>query len=339
MPSRKSRKNSPACARRSVARAAKPQRVEAGINLGLAVDSQRKDGSRTLVVPVIKNAAGINFVQFRAAYEDLVAKARDNKLTVEEQTGATFTLTNPGGIGTIASVPRLMIGQGTIVAAGAIAYPPGFAHAPDSTLKSLSIEKVMTMTSTYDHRIIQGAASASSSSASMSSSTARQLLRKRLHGFRSNGRSARRCGQCQRECRRAVICGTTRAQHVGRIPPACRRKRCCAASPRFRDRLGVPPSRTSCGVARSARLAAAGDPSLETATYKLTPAMMNAVPATVLRVKVPGNSLAEVLPNLRNVYSGHDLLRDRAHLQRRTARVAARVHRRFDAPARTHAAA
>ncbi len=137
----------------------KPQKIEAGIHLGLAVDAQRKDGSRFLVVPVLKNAASLDFAAFRAAYEDLVAKARDNKLSVEEQTGATFTLTNPGGIGTVASVPRLMAGQGAIIATGAIAYPPGFAHATRSTLEQLGVEKVMTMTSTYDHRVIQGAQS------------------------------------------------------------------------------------------------------------------------------------------------------------------------------------
>src|SRR3982074_248149 len=137
----------------------KPVKVEAGVNLGLAVDAQRKDGSRFLVVPVLKNAGALDFPAFRTAYEDLVAKARDNKLSVEEQTGATFTLTNPGGIGTVASVPRLMVGQGAIIAAGAIAYPPGFSHASRTTLEQIGVEKVMTLTSTYDHRVVQGAQS------------------------------------------------------------------------------------------------------------------------------------------------------------------------------------
>ena len=105
-----------------------PARLEPGIHLGLAVDSERKDGSRFLVVPVIKNAAALDFVAFRKAYEDLVAKARDNKLVADDLQGASFTLTNPGGIGTVASVPRLMAGQGAILAAGAIGYPPGFAR-------------------------------------------------------------------------------------------------------------------------------------------------------------------------------------------------------------------
>jgi 2-oxoglutarate decarboxylase len=137
----------------------KPQRVQAGTHLGLAVDAQRKDGSRFLVVPVLKNADTLDFIAFHKTYEELVAKTRDNKLTVEDQTGATFTLTNPGGIGTVASVPRLMVGQGAIIATGAITVPPGFGHAPDTTLRTLGVEKVMTMTSTYDHRVIQGAQS------------------------------------------------------------------------------------------------------------------------------------------------------------------------------------
>lgn len=283
----------------------KPQKVEAGINLGLAVDSTRKDGSRALVVPVIKGADGLNFVQFRSAYEDLVVKARDAKLSVEEQTGATFTLTNPGGIGTIASVPRLMAGQGTIVAAGAIAFPPGFAHAPDSTLKSLSIEKVMTMTSTYDHRIIQGAQSGEflkkidellNGAASFYENVFAAFdLKAGVVGDAVNasnagaqsfappprpaGPSGQLSGMPSEEMLRGIAAGSA-------LVSAYRRHGHLAAS---LDPLGTPPP---------------GDPSLDPKTYNLTPAMMNAVPASVLRVKVPGSTLAEVLPNLHNVYSG-----------------------------------
>src|SRR5947209_14264867 len=136
-----------------------PVRVEPGIHLGLAVDAERKDGSRFLVVPVIKDASSLDFAAFRNAYEDLVAKARTNKLAADDLQGASFTLTNPGGIGTSASVPRLMPGQGAIIAAGAIGYPPGFAKANEASLKSLGMTKIMQMTSTYDHRVIQGAQS------------------------------------------------------------------------------------------------------------------------------------------------------------------------------------
>ncbi len=134
----------------------KPFRVVDGaVNLGIAVDVEKKDGSRTLMVPVIRNAGALSFAEFKAAFDELIAKARDNQLTADDLTGANVSLTNPGGIGTIASVPRLMVGQGTIVATGSIAYPVGLGAIGDT----IGAEKVMTMTSTYDHRVIQGAES------------------------------------------------------------------------------------------------------------------------------------------------------------------------------------
>src|SRR4029079_1578479 len=137
-----------------------PHRVQPeGISLGLAVDVQRKDGSRGLVVPVIKRADTMDFAAFHAAYEALVEKARANRLMPDDFVGATMTLTNPGGLGTVASVPRLMAGQGSIIAVGSIAYPPEFATVAPERLKEMGIGKVMTVTSTYDHRVIQGAES------------------------------------------------------------------------------------------------------------------------------------------------------------------------------------
>ncbi|TMG11982.1 MAG: multifunctional oxoglutarate decarboxylase/oxoglutarate dehydrogenase thiamine pyrophosphate-binding subunit/dihydrolipoyllysine-residue succinyltransferase subunit, partial [Chloroflexi bacterium] len=136
-----------------------PARVARGVHLGLAVDVQRQDGSRILLAPVIHDADRLDFVAFRDQYETLVAKARTGKLAADELSGATIVLTNPGGIGTIASVPRLMKGQGTIVATGAIGYPPEFSPIAESGLRQLGVSKVMTMTSTYDHRVIQGAES------------------------------------------------------------------------------------------------------------------------------------------------------------------------------------
>ncbi|MGH7533341.1 MAG: 2-oxo acid dehydrogenase subunit E2, partial [Gemmatimonadales bacterium] len=130
-----------------------------GINLGLAVDVQRKDGSRGLVVPVLKHAETMDFGAFHTAYEALVEKSRTNKLLPDAFQGATVTLTNPGGLGTSASVPRLMAHHGTIIATGAIGYPAAFAATPPDQLKALKVGKVMAMTSTYDHRIIQGAES------------------------------------------------------------------------------------------------------------------------------------------------------------------------------------
>src|SRR5271166_156301 len=134
----------------------KPYRVDDGeVNLGLAVDVQKRDGSRTLMVPVIRDAASLGFDEFLAGYDALVEKARTNTLTADDLVGANVSLTNPGGLGTVASVPRLMNGQGTIVATGSIAYPVGLGNVGES----IGAEKVMTMTSTYDHRIIQGAES------------------------------------------------------------------------------------------------------------------------------------------------------------------------------------
>ena len=134
--------------------------VPDGIFLGLAVDVERKDGSRGLVVPVLKHAEGMDFAAFHAEYERLVEAARTNKLMPDAFAGATVSLTNPGGLGTSASVPRLMKGQGTIIATGAIGVPVAFAGDPKRAAE-LGIGKVMQMTSTYDHRIIQGAESGS----------------------------------------------------------------------------------------------------------------------------------------------------------------------------------
>ncbi|HUB75738.1 MAG TPA: 2-oxo acid dehydrogenase subunit E2, partial [Solirubrobacteraceae bacterium] len=134
----------------------KPVRVRDGaVNLGLAVDVEKKDGSRTLMVPVVRGADTLSFSEFLAAYDGLVEKARTNTLVADDLAGGNISLTNPGGLGTGASVPRLMVGQGTIVAAGAIGYPPGLAAIG----AQIGAEKVMTLTSTYDHRIIQGAES------------------------------------------------------------------------------------------------------------------------------------------------------------------------------------
>jgi 2-oxoglutarate dehydrogenase E1 component len=129
------------------------------VNLGLAVDVDKGDGTRTLVVPVLKNADTLDFAGFLAAYEELIRKVRQNKLTVDDFAGANVSLTNPGTIGTVQSVPRLMPGQGVIVGVGSIDYPAEFEGSDRRNLSSLGISKVVTITSTYDHRIIQGAES------------------------------------------------------------------------------------------------------------------------------------------------------------------------------------
>ncbi len=129
------------------------------VNLGIAVDVDKGDGTRSLVVPVIRDADRLDFAGFLSAYEELIRKVRANKLTLEDFQGANVSLTNPGTIGTVQSVPRLMPGQGVIVGVGRIDYPAEYEGADRANLSSLGISKVVTLTSTYDHRIIQGAES------------------------------------------------------------------------------------------------------------------------------------------------------------------------------------
>ncbi len=129
------------------------------INMGLAVDVGKSDGSRTLVVPVLRDADTLDFAGFHAAYEEVIRKVKTNKLTIEDFQGATVSLTNPGTIGTVQSVPRLMPGQGAIIGVGTIDYPAEFQGSDPSALHEMGVSKVVTITSTYDHRIIQGAES------------------------------------------------------------------------------------------------------------------------------------------------------------------------------------
>jgi 2-oxoglutarate dehydrogenase E1 component len=129
------------------------------VNLGLAIDIPKPDGTRALLVPNIKKAQKLNFAEFLAAYDDLVARARENKLAADDFAGTTISLTNPGGIGTVHSVPRLTKGQGCIVGVGALEYPAQFKGLSEEQLAEQGIGKVLTLTSTYDHRVIQGAGS------------------------------------------------------------------------------------------------------------------------------------------------------------------------------------
>ncbi len=293
----------------------KPVRVEPGIHLGLAVDSQRKDGSRFLVVPVIKDAGALDFLAFRGKYEELVAKARENKLAADDLQGASFTLTNPGGIGTVASVPRLMAGQGAIIAAGAIGYPPGFNEA---AIKAMGIGKIMQMTSTYDHRVIQGAQSGEYLK------RVDELLQGKddFYGtlFASFGLQAKAAPAEMPQRSAATVAGEAKPDTISddmlravaagmAIVAAYRTHGHLAAT---LDPLGTPPI---------------GDPSLEPANWGLTPSLQSAIPSSVLRVKVPGDTLADVLPRLRETYTLDDRIRSGAHLQHRAARMAARRDR------------
>ena len=138
----------------------KPQLIRnPHVNVGLAVDVDKGDGTRNLVVPVLRDADTLSFAGFLVAYDEIIRKVKNNKLTIADFQGANVSITNPGTIGTVQSVPRLMPGQGVIVGVGSIDYPAEFQGADETNLNALGVSKVVTVTSTYDHRIIQGAES------------------------------------------------------------------------------------------------------------------------------------------------------------------------------------
>ncbi|NNE65193.1 MAG: multifunctional oxoglutarate decarboxylase/oxoglutarate dehydrogenase thiamine pyrophosphate-binding subunit/dihydrolipoyllysine-residue succinyltransferase subunit [Pyrinomonadaceae bacterium] len=138
----------------------KPSRLETSeINLGIAIDIQKKDGSRNLLVPNIKNAGDFTFWKFFSAFNETIKRAREGNLTLDDFQGTTITLTNPGMIGTVASNPRLMAGQAAIIATGSIQHPAEYQGMSSAAISQLGISKIMTITSTYDHRVIQGAES------------------------------------------------------------------------------------------------------------------------------------------------------------------------------------
>ncbi|MCP9488274.1 MAG: multifunctional oxoglutarate decarboxylase/oxoglutarate dehydrogenase thiamine pyrophosphate-binding subunit/dihydrolipoyllysine-residue succinyltransferase subunit [Solirubrobacteraceae bacterium MAG38_C4-C5] len=273
-----------------------PTRVDDGqVNLGIAVDVEKKDGSRTLMVPVIRDAGRMTFPQFVAAFGDLIARARDNKLTADDLSGANVSLTNPGGLGTVASVPRLMVGQGTIVATGSIAFPVGL----EAIGAQIGAEKVMSMTSTYDHRVIQGA----------ESGRFLKAIEERLQGehafydqiFTELG------AQLGPAPRRPA------PQLDGLAAPATAPTAPAAVDEELLQAVQAATSlikahRTHGHLA--ARLdplqntAPEGDPSLEPETLGLTPELQARIPARVLRIHVPGATLADALPHLHETYCG-----------------------------------
>ena len=134
-------------------------KLNADINLGLAIDLVKSDGTRQLLVPNIKAAQNMNFATFWASYEDMIRRARSNKLTIDDFAGTTVSLTNPGTIGTNHSVPRLVKGQGAIIGVGSMEYPAQWQGASEESIVRNAVSKILTLTSTYDHRIIQGAQS------------------------------------------------------------------------------------------------------------------------------------------------------------------------------------
>ncbi len=278
----------------------KPARVPGPVHLGLAVDSVRKDGSRSLVVPVIRNAAELPFKEFRDEYERLIERARTNALTADELQGATLTLTNPGGIGTVASVPRLMPGQGTIVAVGAIGYPAEWRSVPETSIRDLGVGKVMTMTSTYDHRVIQGAESGEFLGRIESLLDGAENFYDMV--FASLGLNLPPLEAAPAHTAPAPapaapppstgIDGAPDRILLGAMQAATslvKAHRTHGHLGAHLDPLGSPPI---------------GDPAMEPSTYGLTSELMEQIPADLLRVYVPGRNLAEVLPNLRRTYCG-----------------------------------
>jgi len=274
----------------------KPHRIDDdACNLGLAVDVEKKDGTRALMVPVIRDAGRKSFKDFLDAYNALVEKARTNTLTADDLAGGNLTLTNPGGIGTIASVPRLMVGQGTIVATGSIAYPPGLAAIGEA----IGAEKVMTMTSTYDHRIIQGA----------ESGRFLQRVEALLQG--EDGFYEGVFGDL------GVSLGPLAPGPEARAitPPAG--VPVVAATPGMVDEELMQAVQAATSLLKAHRthghLAAKldplgrepeGDPALDPVPLGLTPELMERIPARILRMYVAGQTLAEALPHLRETYCG-----------------------------------
>ncbi len=257
--------------------------VPEGIALGLAVDVEKKDGSRALVVPVIKGAEAMDFAAFVAAYESLVERARTNALGPDDYRGATMTLTNPGTLGTVGSVPRLMAGQGSIIATGAIRDVGGV--------------RTMTLTSTYDHRIIQGAESG------LFLRHVDRLLQGddgfydavfAATGLASGGTPApalRTAAPPSAPVSAALapVGSVDDYRTVAAAMALVRAHRLHGHALAQLDPLGTPPP---------------GDPACDADRLGLTPEIMAHIPAEVLRVFVPGRTMADVLPALRAVYCG-----------------------------------
>jgi 2-oxoglutarate dehydrogenase E1 component len=280
----------------------KPQVVEhPHVNLGIAVDVERK-GGRSLMVPCIRNADTVDFAGFHSSYEDLITKTRENKLTADDFQGTTISLTNPGGLGTVASVPRLMSGQGTIIATGSIAYPVEWAHAPAEKIKALGVSKVMTMTSTYDHRVIQGAESGS-------------FLRRIDQLLQGEDDFYENVAEALRIPTNLV---TTAHPASASAPPLS-----AAGTPASPSAVvGAEPDRELLQAVQAAtsllkayrthgHLAAnvnplggqpKGDPALEPENLNLTPELMARIPASILRIGVEGENLLDALPRMRDAY-------------------------------------
>ncbi len=278
----------------------KPTVVEpGGVNLGIAVDVERK-GQRSLLVPCIKGADRLDFKGFHSYYEELITKTRENSLTADDFQGTNISLTNPGGLGTVASVPRLMTGQGTIVACGSLAYPVEWKHAPSEKIKALGVSKVMTMTSTYDHRVIQGAESGSFL----------RRIEELLQGeddFYESVAADLGLDPTPITAAHAVSASAPPLAAPG-TPPAAQ------AKPNMELLQAVQAATSLLKAYRThGHLAARldplgsepkGDPAIQPETLNLTPELMSQIPAEILRIGVEGETLLEVLPRMREAYCG-----------------------------------
>jgi multifunctional 2-oxoglutarate metabolism enzyme len=293
----------PAMSRTYEEREGKPYLVDHGqVNLGIAVDVEKKDGSRTLMVPCIKGADKLDFAGFHTYYEELITKTRENKLTADDFAGTNITLTNPGGLGTIASVPRLMKGQGTIVATGSITYPQEWLHASPDTLKSLGVSKVMTTTSTYDHRIIQGAESGSFL----------RRIEQLIQGEDAFYESVCEDLGISPSIAAAAQPVSLSAPPMGQAPAAAPTLHPAAPSQELLQ--GVQAATSLLKAYRThGHLAAKidplgsvspGDPAMDPQNLNLTPELMAQIPAQILRIGVAGDTLLEALPRMREAYCG-----------------------------------
>ena len=254
-----------------------PHRVDPGaVNLGLAVDVERTGGARFLVVPVIKGADTMDFAAFHAAYESLVERARANRLSPDDLQGATITLTNPGTIGTSASVPRLMPGQGTIIATG--------------TIRPVGDRRVMTISSTYDHRVIQGAESGGFL----------REIEQLLSGeggfyddlFASLGVGAPGPMPATRAASTPAVGAAGSLDELRRVAAAMSLAEAYRGFGHLAARLDPLGSEPP------------GEPALDPRSHGLTPDAMSRIPAEILGCHVPGATLAEVLPELATTYCG-----------------------------------
>jgi multifunctional 2-oxoglutarate metabolism enzyme len=294
----------PVMGRSFAARDGKPFVVEPpAINLGIAVDVERK-GGRSLLVPCIKGADSLDFAAFHSYYEELITKTRENKLTADDFKGTTISLTNPGGLGTVASVPRLMSGQGTIVACGSLAYPVEWAHAPAEKIRALGISKVMTMTSTYDHRVIQGAESGS-------------FLRRIDQLLQGEDNFYEGVAGDLGVGAAVVAAVYPAAASAPPLPGAGAPSAEAAITPAPPDTELLQAVQAATSLLKAYRthghLAARldplgsepeGDPAIEPENLNLTPELMSRIPASILRIGVEGETLLEALPRMREAYCG-----------------------------------